>query len=75
MILIKWQYVHGVHSKVKVKGGKFNKYKKCRLRRMSQRELHISGWIGWDWKSPGGVKYRAADVANNAVLHGCLTVS
>ena len=42
---------------------------------MSQRELHISGGIGWDWKSPGGVKYRAADVANNAVLHGCLTVS
>ena len=27
---------------------------------MSQRELHISGGIGWDWKSPGGVKYRAA---------------
>ena len=25
----------------------------------------ISGWIGWDWKSPGGVKYIAAYAKNN----------
>ena len=35
--------------------------KYCHLRQMSQSKLHISGWIGWDWKSPSGVKYRSTD--------------
>ena len=29
--------------------------KRC-LRRMSHKWI---GWVGWDWKSPGGVKFRA----------------